>query len=139
AREHVIPKEVRVEVFDQTSKSNTEVLESFQDAITNRLIDCPYDHQLEQELRFAMITNGKLEAPETGPCTTDDLLDAVSIMNFRARPASWVGELLADTRLGASQGPDERDEGIFDQLRRSGEHRRPPEGHNPARPRRRPW
>lgn len=139
AREHVIPKEVRVEVFDQTSKSNTEVLESFQDAITNRLIDCPYDHQLEQELRFAMITNGKLEAPETGPCTTDDLLDAVSIMNFHVRTSSWVHELLADTRLGASQGPDERDEGIFDQLRRSGEHRRPPEGHNPARPRRRPW
>jgi hypothetical protein len=137
-RDRKITTGARVEVFDQTPLSNAEVLETFREAITNRLIDCPYDGQLDDELRFATITNGKLAAPDTGPCTTDDVLDAVMIMNHHVRTASWVHAQLSGTTLHATRGPADRDQGIFDQLGSLGRRRRPPEGHNPARGRRPP-
>jgi hypothetical protein len=132
-RDRTISHSVRIEVFDQTAQSNAEVLDSFQEAITNRLIDCPYDRQLEDELRFATITNGKVEAPETGPCITDDTLDSVMIMNYLVRTSSWVHDQLSGTTLHGSQGPADRDEEIFRQLGGLGRGRRGPEGHNPAR------
>lgn len=135
-RDHKISGSVQIEVFDQTAQSNAEVLDSFREAITNRLIDCPYDQLLDDELRFATITNGKLEAPETGPCTTDDLIDAVMILNHQVRTSSHVHEQLSGLSLHGSQGPNERDEEVFDRFRsfRSGSGR--PQGHNPARGRR---
>ncbi len=136
-RDRKIPSSVQIEVFDQNPQSNAEVLDHFQEAITNRLIDCPYDHQLENELRFATITNGKLEAPTTGEVTTDDLIDAVMIMNHHLRTSTWVHDQLSGTTLHASQGPAERDEPTFEALREaSRRRRRGGEGHNPARGRR---
>lgn len=133
-RDNTISHSPRIDVFDQTPQSNAEVLDSFQEAITNRLIDCPYDRQLEDELRFATITNGKVEAPETGPCTTDDSLDAVMIMNHNVRTSSWVHDQLSGTTLHASQGPADRDEAVFDALREASRRRRGGgEGHHPAR------
>jgi len=123
-RDNKISQTVRIEVFDQTAQSNAEVLDSFPEAITNRLIDCPYDHQLESELRFATITNGKVEAPETGFCTTDDSLDAVMIMNHHVRTSSWVHDQLSGTTLHATQGPADRDEAVFDALREANRRRR---------------
>jgi hypothetical protein len=132
-RDHKIPQSVQIEVFNQTPQSNAEVLDSFREAITNRLIDCPYDPLLDDELRFATITNGKLEAPETGPCTTDDLIDAVMILNHQVRTSSHVHEQLAGLSLHGSQGPADRDEAIFRQLGEFGSGRRPPDDDNPAR------
>lgn len=137
AVEHVWLDLRAVGLVDPTAQSNAEVLDSFREAITNRLIDCPCDQLLDDELRFATITNGKLEAPETGPCTTDDLIDAVMILNHEVRTSSYVHEQLSGTSLHASPGINDRDEATFEALRAVGRRRRGPGGHNPAR--RRPW
>jgi len=133
SRAHRMPTEVRIEVIDQTASFNAEVLDSFREAIINRLIDCPYDRQLDDELRFATITNGKLSAPDTGPVTTDDLIDAVQILNHRVRNSSHIHEQLSDFTRHGSQSPTDRDRAIFAQFRALRPRLDP---HNPARGRR---
>jgi hypothetical protein len=103
---------------DTTAESKRAGWETFKNALTEGRIHS-YPHELAQlELLFLRRNNRKIEAPTTGPCTTDDV--ATAIMNAAVRILSREdpGRQLADLPLRASTwGPASvKDQEVFDRL-----------------------
>lgn len=79
---------IRVEEFNQ--KNNTKRAEYFKSAINLGWIHSYKDHffgdgqcLLEQELKFLVEVNGKIEKQSIGPVTTKDLADCVMEVSYR--------------------------------------------------------
>jgi hypothetical protein len=67
--------------FDQrphTHTGNLELAEVFRAALALGLVHCPYDRLVDDELRFLQERNGRIDHPDTGPVTTNDV--AMSLM-----------------------------------------------------------
>jgi hypothetical protein len=108
----------------------------FRTSLTLGLVHCPYDRVADEELRFLQERNGRVDHPDTGDVTTNDV--AVSLMVVVRELIGYqngfaVHDALRGTSLtGASLNPDHE---IHNQFRDFGRAIR--QGHltdpNPAR------
>lgn len=84
------PRTPRIRVEDFNQKHNTKIFEYFKSAINLGWVHAYKDTffgdgqcLLEQELKFLVEKNGKIEKQSIGPVTTKDLADAVVVISHR--------------------------------------------------------
>lgn len=73
-----LPKRVTFDQRPHTHTGNQELAEVFRTSLTLGLVHCPYDRVADEELRFLQERNGRVDHPDTGDVTTNDV--AVSLM-----------------------------------------------------------
>jgi hypothetical protein len=108
---------------DTTAESKRAGWETFKNALTEGRVHC-YPHELaELELLFLRRNNTKIEAPTTGPCTTDDVATAIMNVTVRILSRQDPGRELAKLKPRGSNPfgtPGMKDQEVFNSLGGSG-------------------
>lgn len=133
-----LPRRLNVRDEQPTADSNRRNWETFKNALAEDRVHC-YPHELAQlELLFLQRRNTKIEAPTTGPCTTDDVATAIMNVSVRILTRQGPGGELAQLRPRGSNpfGPGSpSDQATFAALSGVGGGPRFPPGERRIRPR----
>lgn len=98
----------RATVFERTATApiNWRTAETFKTALSLDLIHMPYYELAELECLFLRKLPGdKVDHPETGPCTTKDVYDAISIVVHQLigqDVTNYIGQQLSGLHLGGT-------------------------------------
>jgi len=95
----------RAQVYERnaTAPLNWRTAETFKTALSLNLVHAPYYELAELECKFLRKMPGdKVDHPDTGPCTTKDVYDAMSICVFKLlgeEVAAFLGQQLGSLEL----------------------------------------
>jgi len=93
-----------------TASTNWRTAETFKAALSLGLLHAPYYELAELECLFLRkLAGDKVDHPSTGPCTTKDVYDAMSIVVYKLigdEIASFLGQEFSDLKIsGTMPGP----------------------------------
>ena len=132
----------RANVYERsaTAPINWRTAETFKTALSLNLVHAPYYELADLECRFLRKMPGdKVDHPTTGPCTTKDVYDAMSIVVFKLlgeEVAAFLGQQLSGLELqGTMPGLNSTDQGahLFDAFSAFGGQTGGPTRPSPAR------